>query len=133
MGPRTYARGVKVDTAAERHLADQHDDGLAMTGREHRAPPKWSDGNANRRSRERSNTAGASCIWSSVCSWTLVVIAPGAAHAYGYASVVDGAVTGLVIRGRAPLDKLRQLHLHRPLQLTQAGGERPSFSITAGE
>ena len=29
--------------------------------------------------------------------------------------------------------KSLQLHLRRPLQLTQAGGERPSYSIAAGE
>jgi len=65
--------------------------------------------------------------------WNLVDVGVDAATAYGYASVVDGKVTGFVIRGRASLDKLLKLHLHRPLQLTQAGGERPSYSIAAGE
>jgi hypothetical protein len=65
--------------------------------------------------------------------WNLSEIGVDAASAYGYASVVDGAITGFVIRGRASLDKLQKLHLHRPLQLTLAGGERPSYSITAGE
>jgi hypothetical protein len=52
---------------------------------------------------------------------------------YGYASIVDGAITGVVIRGRATLERLEQLHVRRPLRLTMAGGERPSFSIDAGE
>jgi hypothetical protein len=65
--------------------------------------------------------------------WNLVDVGVDAASAYGYASVVDGTVTGFVIRGRASLDKLLKLHLHRPLQLTEAGGERPSYSIAAGE
>jgi hypothetical protein len=65
--------------------------------------------------------------------WNLADTGVDAANAYGVASVVDGKVTGFVIRGRASLDKLLKLHLHRPLQLTRAGGERPSYSITAGE
>jgi len=65
--------------------------------------------------------------------WNLVDVGVDAATAYGYASVVDGRVTGFVIRGRASLLKLLQLHLRRPLQLTEAGGERPSYSIAAGE
>ena len=65
--------------------------------------------------------------------WNLADVGVDAASAYGYASVVDGRVTGFVIRGRASLPKLLQLHLRRPLQLTQAGGERPSYSIAAGE
>jgi hypothetical protein len=75
----------------------------------------------------------AATIGDGTIEWNLVDVGVDAASAYGYASVVDGAVTGFVIRGRASLDKLLQLHLHRPLQLTRAGGERPSYSITAGE
>jgi hypothetical protein len=75
----------------------------------------------------------AAKIGDGMIEWNLADVGVGAASAYGYASVVDGAVTGFVIRGRASLDKLQQLHLHRPLQLTLAGGERPSYSITAGE
>ncbi len=75
----------------------------------------------------------AAAIGDGWIEWNLVDIGVDAASAYGYASVVDGAVTGFVIRGRASLDKLLQLHLHRPLQLTRAGGERPSYSITVGE
>jgi len=65
--------------------------------------------------------------------WNLVDVGVDAASAYGYASVVDGKVTGFVIRGRASLAKLVQLRLRRPLQLTEAGGDRPSYSIAAGE
>jgi hypothetical protein len=75
----------------------------------------------------------AAMIGDGTIEWNLANVGVDAASAYGYASVVDGAVTGFVIRGRASLDKLLQLHLHRPLQLTRAGGERPSYSITAGE
>lgn len=75
----------------------------------------------------------AATVDDGAVEWNLVDAGVHAASAYGYASIVKGAVTGFVIRGRAPLDKLLQLHLHRPLQLTLAGGERPSYSITAGE
>jgi hypothetical protein len=75
----------------------------------------------------------AATIGDDSIEWSLSEIGVDAASAYGYASIVDGAVTGFVIRGRASLDKLRKLHLHRPLQLTLAGGERPSYSITDGE
>jgi hypothetical protein len=75
----------------------------------------------------------AATIGDGTIEWNLVDAGVAAASAYGYASVVNGAVTGFVIRGRASLDKLLQLHLHRPLQLTRAGGERPSYTIAAGE
>ena len=75
----------------------------------------------------------AATIGDDRIEWNLSEVGVDAASAYGYASVVDGAVTGFVIRGRASLDKLQKLHLHRPLQLTRAGGERPSYSITDGE
>lgn len=75
----------------------------------------------------------AATIGDDRIEWNLSEAGVDAASAYGYASVVDGAVTGFVIRGRASLDKLQKLHLHRPLQLTRAGGERPSYSITDGE
>jgi len=75
----------------------------------------------------------AAIVGDGSIEWNLVDAGVGAASAYGYASVVDGTVTGFVIRGRASLAKLLQLHLHRPLQLTEAGGERPSYSIAAGE
>jgi hypothetical protein len=75
----------------------------------------------------------AATIGDGTIEWNLSDLGVDAASAYGYASVADGEVTGFVIRGRASLDKLLQLHLHRPLQLTRAGGERPSYSITAGE
>jgi hypothetical protein len=75
----------------------------------------------------------AATVSADAIEWNLGDVGVHAANAYGYASIVDGAVTGFVIRGRAPLDQLQQLHLHRPLQLTRAGGERPSYSIAAGE
>ena len=75
----------------------------------------------------------AATIGDGTIEWNLTDAGVDAANAYGYASVVNGAVTGFVIRGRASLDKLLLLHLHHPLQLTVAGGERPSYSITAGE
>ena len=75
----------------------------------------------------------AATVGDGSIEWNLVDVGVDAASAYGYASVIDGTVTGFVIRGRASLAKLLQLHLHRPLQLTRAGGERPSYSITAGE
>jgi hypothetical protein len=75
----------------------------------------------------------AATVGDGTIEWSIADAGVHAGSACGYASVVDGAVTGFVIRGRASLAKLLQLHLHRPLQLTRAGGERPSYSITAGE
>jgi hypothetical protein len=75
----------------------------------------------------------AATIGDGAIEWDLASVGVDAASAYGYASVVDGVVTGFVVRGRASLDQLLRLHLHRPLQLTRAGGERPAYSITAGE
>ena len=75
----------------------------------------------------------AATVGDGSIEWNLVDVGVDAAGAYGYASVVGGTVTGFVIRGRASLDRLLQLHLRRPLQLTEAGGERPSYSIAAGE
>jgi hypothetical protein len=83
---------------------------------------------------ELAATLGAAAtIGDDSIEWNLADAGVAAATAYGYASIVDGTVTGFVIRGRAPLDQLRQLHLHRPLQLTRAGGERPAYSIAVGE
>jgi hypothetical protein len=75
----------------------------------------------------------AAVVGDGTIEWNLAKLGVDAASAYGYASVVDGMVTGFVIRGRAALDQLVQLHLHGPLQLTVAGGERPSYSIAVGE
>jgi hypothetical protein len=75
----------------------------------------------------------AATIGDGTIEWNLDSVGVEAASAYGYANVADGIVTGFVIRGRASLDTLLRLHLHRPVQLTRAGGERPAYSITAGE
>ncbi len=75
----------------------------------------------------------AAAVGDGAIEWNLGDVGIAAASAYGYASVVEGAVTGFVIRGRAPIEQLGQLHLPRPLQLTRAGGERPSYSIALGE
>jgi hypothetical protein len=75
----------------------------------------------------------AATIGDDTIEWNLESVGVDAASAYGYANVADGVVTGFVIRGRTSLATLLRLHLHRPLQLTRAGGERPAYSITAGE
>ena len=65
--------------------------------------------------------------------WNVSDLGIAAGSTYAYASVVGGKVTGIVFRGRATLERLQEIKVRRPLQLTMAGGERPSFSIATYE
>lgn len=68
-----------------------------------------------------------------VVEWNLADLGIAAGATYGYASIVAGKITGIVIRGRTTLERAHQLRISRPLRLTMSGGDRPSFSIDAGE
>jgi hypothetical protein len=65
--------------------------------------------------------------------WNVADLGIAAGNAYALATLEDGHVTGVVFRGRSSEDTLHRLKSQLSLQLTMAGGERPSFSITAGE
>jgi hypothetical protein len=85
-------------------------------------------------SRELADRLGRAAIISDgAIEWNLADVGVAAGATYGYANVERGVVTGVVFRGRADLEALLALHFPRGIQLTRAGGERPSFSITAGE
>lgn len=65
--------------------------------------------------------------------WNLADVGIEAGNTYALATVEAGHITGALFRGRSSEDTLRRLRAQLSLQLTMAGGERPSFSIVAGE
>jgi hypothetical protein len=75
----------------------------------------------------------AATLGDGTIEWNVSELGVAAGATYGYANIEAGIVTGVVFRGRADLDGLLQLRFPRGIQLTRAGGDRPSFSITVGE
>lgn len=65
--------------------------------------------------------------------WNLSELGISAGSTYGYANVAGGKITGIVIRGRTTLERAHQIRIRQPMRLTMSGGDRPSFSIDAGE
>ena len=65
--------------------------------------------------------------------WSVADLGIAAGNAYGLATIEGGRVTGVLFRGRSSEDTLHRLKAQLSLQVTMAGGERPSFSIVAGE
>jgi len=84
--------------------------------------------------RELTAQLGAvATVTDDAIEWNVSDLGIAAGSTYAYASIVDGKVTGIVFRGRATLERLQEIKVPRPLQLTMAGGERPSFSIATYE
>ena len=75
----------------------------------------------------------AASVGDGMVEWNLSDLGIAAGGTYGYASVVRGKITGVFFRGRADVDVLAHLKLPHGLQLTEAGGDDPAFSIVAGE
>ncbi len=75
----------------------------------------------------------AASVGNGMVEWNLKDLGIAAGATYGYATIVRGKVTGVFFRGRASEDVLHHLRLPRGLQLTEAGGEHPAFSIVTGE
>jgi hypothetical protein len=65
--------------------------------------------------------------------WDVADVGIAAGTTYGLATIENGTVTGVTFRGRATDEILRRIKPQLSLQLTMAGGERPSFTITGGE
>jgi len=65
--------------------------------------------------------------------WNVADVGIEAGNAYALATVEGGRVTGVLFRGRSSEDTLKRLKSQLSLQLTMAGGDRPSFSIVVGE
>jgi len=65
--------------------------------------------------------------------WNVADLGIAAGNAYALATIEGGRVTGVLFRGRSTEETLHRLKPQLSLQLTMAGGERPSFSIVAGE
>jgi hypothetical protein len=65
--------------------------------------------------------------------WNVADLGIAAGNAYALATIEGGHVTGVLFRGRSSEDTLHRLKAQLSLQVTMAGGERPSFSIVAGE
>jgi hypothetical protein len=75
----------------------------------------------------------AASVTDDAIEWNVADLGIAAGSTYAYASIVAGKITGVVFRGRATLERLQEIKVRRPLQLTMAGGERPSFSIATYE
>ena len=75
----------------------------------------------------------AASVTDDAIEWNVSDLGIAAGATYAYASIVAGKVTGVVFRGRATLERLNEIKVRRPLQLTMAGGERPSVSIATYE
>jgi len=75
----------------------------------------------------------AAVVGDGMVEWNLSDLGIAAGATYGYASIVRGKITGVFFRGRAEVGVLAHLKLPHGLQLTEAGGDNPAFSIVAGD